>query len=285
MSLINPLKNGDGFLYHYTTCNTALNFILKNQSLKLNSFLNVNDPRERKSWDIAAIVPLEPRLELEQYDQISREVSNYLKLNAKLICFSCDKPSAVGAWQPEAQLDRGFAKPSMWHHYAGKHNGVCLVFDRKKLSAAFESQLQKARLFQGKVTYSDEGILPNLSGGPFVIDLTLVIDTNGYLDAMQGHFLRWYKELFFRKLNDWAYEDEYRWVYLDEHNKPRFLNFGDALEAVVVGDEVEESMYEQFLKPCANNSADIARLGWRNGFPSFEGWGQPHITHKHLLAE
>lgn len=285
MSLINPLQDGDAFAYHYTSTETALDFIFKDNTLKFSSFLNVNDPRERKAWNIATIVRPEPRLELDQYDQISLDVSNFLKQNAKLICFSCDKPSAVGAWQPEARLDRGYAKPSMWHHYAEKHNGVCLVFDRNKLGAAFERQLQAERLIQGKVTYSDRGILPSLSNDPFVIDLTQVTDQKSYLSAMRSHFNKWHKELFFQKLNDWAYEDEYRWVYFDDDTTPRFVDFEDALKAVVVGDAVEESTYEKFLTPCAKHSADIARLGWRNGFPSIEKWGQPHITHKFLLGK
>jgi len=285
MSLINPLQDGDAFVYHYTSSETALNFIFKNNTLKFSSFLNVNDPRERKAWSIATIVRPEPRLELDQYEQLSLDASNFLKRNAKLICFSCDKPSAVGAWQPEARLDRGYAKPSMWHHYADKHNGVCLVFDRNKLGAAFEKQLRAERLIQGKVTYSDRGILPTLPNDPFVIDLTRITDQNSYLSAMKNHFNKWYKELFFQKLNDWAYEDEYRWVYFDDHITARFVDFEDALKAVVVGDAVEESTFEKFLSPCARHSADIARLGWRNGFPSIEQWGQPHVTHKFLLRE
>ena len=141
MKLINPLSPDDAYLYHYTTTDTALNHILKNGTLKFNSFNNVNDPRESKNWDMSPFVKPNLNLTLDQYDAISREVSDILKANAKLVCFSCDKNEAVGKWQPEALLHRGFSKPSMWHHYGGEHDGVCLMFDGNKLNTAFTKNL------------------------------------------------------------------------------------------------------------------------------------------------
>jgi len=270
MKLINPLKDGSAYLYHYTTCDTALNFILKNKTLQLNPFRKVNDPRESKSWDISPFVRDGLNLKPDQYDAISEEVSEILKANAKLLCFSRDKQSAVRVWQPKALLNRGFAKPSMWQHYAGKHDGVCLMFNREKLDEAFEKQVTKKHLYQGNVKYSDSGILPNLKGDPFMINLVTVRDRSSYFSAVQAHFVRWNNQLFFQKLQDWSNEDEYRWVLFDKHSQPRYLCFEDALEAVVVGENVQEEKYEQFLKHCANNSAEIAHLKWHNGFPKIE---------------
>ncbi len=151
-------------------------------------------------------------LELDQYDAISREVSDILKANTKLVGFSRDKNEAAGKWQPEALLDRGFAKPSMWHHYGGKHNGLCLMFDRDKLNNAFIKRLDQSRLVSGEVHYSNQGILPRPGDDPFVIKLTIVSSTTSYLSAIQSHLNRWFSELFLRKLPDWANEDEYRWI-------------------------------------------------------------------------
>jgi len=201
MKLINPLKDGNAFLYHYTPCDTALNHILKNKTLKLSSFNEVNDPRESKSWDVSPFVDARLNLDLAQYDAISAEVSGILKRNAKLLCFSRDKPSAVDARQPEALLSRGFAKPSMWHHYAKGHDGVCLMFSRTKLDEAFKKQLDRRQLFHGSVTYSDKGILPKLQSDPFVINLLSAKDATGYLSAIHAHFDRWHAQLFLHKGN------------------------------------------------------------------------------------
>src|SRR5207237_8200655 len=94
--------------------------------IRLNSFARVNDPRENKKWDIAAIVPLGTAKQLEDYDLISDTISDALKARLKLFCCCADKSEAVGKWFPEGRMGRGFAKPSMWHHYAGRHHGVCL---------------------------------------------------------------------------------------------------------------------------------------------------------------
>ena len=241
MKLINPLPAGASYLYHYTSADTALNHILKNGTLKFNSFSLVNDPRESKSWDVAAFVRAELNLSYEQYDAISREVSDILKANAKLVCFSRDKDGAIGKWQPEALFDRGFTKPSMWHHYSDKHSGLCLMFDQNKLDQAFRKKLNSDRLVSGKVVYSNKGILPNISRDPFVLNLLHVRRVEDYLSAIGSHLQIWFPELFLRKLTDWEHEDEYRWIYLDGHAEPIYVDFEDALEAIIIGERVPAS--------------------------------------------
>lgn len=285
MKLINPLQDGNAYVYHYTSCDTALTHILRNKTLKINPFKNVNDPRESKHWDISPFVRAGLNLELKQYDAISLEVSQIIKSNAKLVCFSRDKPSAVKAWQPEALLNRGFAKPSMWHHYANGHNGVCLMFNREKLIKAFSEQLGNQHFFHGPVTYTDRGILPNLQSDPYVIDLLQVKDTPSYFAAIQAHFDHWHSHLFLHKLSDWSNEDEYRLVYLDEHSEPRYLEFGDSLEAIVIGKGIEKSQHEEYLRHCVVHEAEIAHLDWHNGYPRIGLLGQPYLTHRNLVDE
>ena len=283
MKLINPLPPDAPYLYHYTTADTALNHILKDGTLKLNPFSRVNDPRESKAWDISPFVRADLNLSLEQYDAISREVSDALKANAKLVCFSRDKDAAIGKWQPEALLDRGFAKPSMWHHYGDKHTGLCLMFDRNKLAQALGKQLNSGRLFAGRVNYSNKGILPKVPNDPFVINLIHVKGAADYISTIRDHFSSWYADLFLRKLADWENEDEYRWIYLDAHPEPIYVSFEEALEAVVIGEGVPDSYYEDILRYCVKHHADVTNWIWRNGYPKIEQPGQPYITHKHLM--
>ncbi|WP_428622172.1 DUF2971 domain-containing protein [Sedimenticola sp.] len=272
-------------MYHYTSSTTALDHILRNNTLLLNSYRKVNDPKESKHWDVSPFVRTELNLELEQYDAISEQISTKLKGNAKLVCFSRDKAEAVNACQPEALLNRGFAKPSMWHHYANAHDGVCLMFNRERLEGALKMQLTAGHLFHGPVTYTNRGILPKIPGDPFVIDLLQAKSSSDYFAAIEAHFDRWHKELFLQKLADWSNEEEYRWVFLDNHAEPRPIDFEDALEAIVVGEGVDESRYESFLQHCVLYKADIANLVWHNGYPRIEHPGQPYITHRGLVEE
>lgn len=38
------------YLYHYTDAKTAIEFILKNRTLKFGPYTGTNDPKERKNW-------------------------------------------------------------------------------------------------------------------------------------------------------------------------------------------------------------------------------------------
>ena len=282
MKLINPLPPDASYLYHYTSTDTALNFILKNGTLKFNSFNQVNDPKENKAWDFATLVHADLNLSSEQYNAISQEISDTLKANAKLVCFSRDKNEAIGKWQPEALLDRGFAKPNMWHHYGDKHCGLCLMFDQNKLNQAFRKKLNSNRLISGKVNYSNKGILLNILKDPFAINLIQVGEIDSYLSAINRHLNSWFPDLFLHKLSDWKNEDEYRWIYLDEHSEPIYIEFAESLEAIVIGEGVPDSYYEDILRYCVKYHADVTNLNWHNGYPRIEHPGQPYITHKHL---
>ncbi|MDJ0898865.1 MAG: DUF2971 domain-containing protein [Xenococcus sp. MO_188.B8] len=283
MLLVNPLESSEKYVYHYTKLDTALKYILKTGTLMLNSFSKVNDPRESKSWTITTTVRSDLDLELEDWDTLSQLVSDMLKQNVKVVCFCKDRARAVNQWQVRGPIDRGFAKPSMWHHYANGHNGVCLVFDREKLDASFKRQINKDQLVSGSVTYSDEGSMAKISNSPFSIDLTQIDSEKKLFEQLKIHLNRWMPSLFFTKLEDWNNEEEYRWVYFDNHENPLCLNFDDALAAIVIGESVSKDHKESMLMYCAKYKANIANLEWRNGCPALINSGSPYITHRHLL--
>ena len=289
MKFINPLPSSDLYVYHYTRVDTALNYILRDGTLRLNSFAAMNDPRENKSWTIATMIKPSFDLEPKDWDALSENVSNILKQNVKMACFSKDRETAVDKWQPDGLLDRGFARPSMWHHYANGHNGVCLMFSIEKLNVAFCKQVEPDRTFSGTVIYSDDGIILRMGHHPFCIDLTGFANISNlqsdprFTIEVNNHLRRWMSELFFTKLKDWSNEEEFRWVYLDDNPQPLPLEFHDALEGIIIGEKVSSVHEEAFLKYCVLYKADIAHLEWRNGYPTIVHSGQPYITHKHLL--
>ncbi|WP_186375816.1 DUF2971 domain-containing protein [Hyella patelloides] len=283
--MVNPLQSSEKYVYHYTKIDTALKHILKTGTLRLNSFSKVNDPRESKSWTMTTTVRSDLNLKLEDWDALSKSVSDVLKQNVKLICFCKDRVSAVNQWQIRDPIDRGFAKPSMWHHYANGHNGVCLVFDKDKLDISFKKKLDEKRLISNTVKYSDDGGINQISNAPFSINLTNSQSKQHFIKILQNHLNLWMPSLFFTKLKDWSNEEEYRWVYFDENEHPICIDFGDSLEAIVVGESVSEVYNENLLTYCVKYQADIAHLQWDNGFPKLLKLGNPYITHKHLLED
>jgi hypothetical protein len=247
-----------------------------------NTFLNVNDPRESQCWNFVVNLNL---AQSPNFDEVSERVSNDLKNNIKIVCFSKDRKEAVHKWQPEALLDRGFARPSMWHHYADKHKGVCLMFDRDKLDITFKQQINEERLIASNVRYSDEGILCTFGNNPFYIDLNKVNSQNHYYEILTNHLSKWTYPLFFTKLKDWNNEEEYRWIYFDNNPKPIFLKFNDALKAIIIGEKVSKEYENELLKYCVIYKADKCNLNWNNGFPKIEFPSQPYITNHHLIGE
>ena len=282
--LINPLKSSEKYVYHYTKTETAFRYILKTGTLRLNSFSLVNDPRDSQTWTIVTKIrsDIAIAIAISDWKEISESISHTLKQNVKLVCFSKDNIRAVDKWQIESDglLGRGFAKPSMWHHYANGHDGVCLVFDIEKLNTTFKKQVKnEQQLISGSVSYSDEGVLTKLSKDPFSVDLTRIESEQQLLVYLSTHLNQWMPNLFFRKLRDWSNEEEYRWIYFDDHKEPIILNFDDALEAIVVGDGVPKDYYDKFRMYCAKYKADIAYMKWRNGFPNLTQLGQPYREH------
>lgn len=48
--MIEHVTQTDEFLYHYTTVDKALNYILKSRMLRFGAYANSNDPKETKIW-------------------------------------------------------------------------------------------------------------------------------------------------------------------------------------------------------------------------------------------
>jgi hypothetical protein len=158
------------------------------------------------------------------------------------------------------------------------------MFDQNKLHKVFVQALDQRRLIAGKVHYTNDGILSKIDKSAFILDLTATSSIDNYLAAITGHLNTWFPCLFLQKLIDWANEDEYRWVYLDVDPQPIFVNFKDALEAVIIGENVPDTYEESVLRYGVQYHADVASLDWHNGYPRIKAYWQPYITHKHLAT-
>lgn len=128
-------RDADKFVYHYTSAETARDFILKSWKLRLNTLEATNDPRESKAWEFDFWTSGKHDLGSYDMQQVSAWFSNVLKSRARLACFVCDKTPLTGDHTQDILL-RGLARARMWAQYADKHRGVCLVFDKARLIEA-----------------------------------------------------------------------------------------------------------------------------------------------------
>jgi hypothetical protein len=112
------------------------------------------------------------------------------------------------------------------------HGGVCLLFDRARLTERIVASLRgqgPASPYYRRVFYTPEG-----PGAGATLDAgALVGKVSG--DSVARYVDGHHDELFFLKADDWATEFEYRFVVTTPEVEFLFVDYADTLDAVVVG--------------------------------------------------
>ena len=164
-------NNANKYLYHFTKASTATNDILPSNTLMAGSYLLTNDPKETKQWEFN--IGSNENRDLNKYNMsnLSRQLSDALKSRTKVVCFSKDRSPLSGNHLTDI-FHRGFCKPRMWAHYAEKHTGVCLVFDKAKLNKAITRAFSNTYIvLKGDVVYKNRNVIPNLNEGDYMINV------------------------------------------------------------------------------------------------------------------
>ena len=248
----------DQWVYHYTTRDTAIGSILPTGQIRLSLYEWMADPRESKTWLFGG----HGSGDYDLWELIQR-INKLAKSNAKLFCVTRDAPDIPPP--PNERYQRGFAHSRMWTDYAGRHTGVCMIFNRRRLHAAITTALGTDNVYADDVTY---GEWTSLQGEAHTIDYKS-LDQHGVDEALRAHIRTYIDQLFFYKNTDWAAEVEHRWLYLGDSPTPEFVPFGDALEGLCVGENYPavpagedpslRCLAEQF------GITAIPRITWANG--------------------
>lgn len=277
------MTNNDDNLFHFTSAETVIDFILKENTLKFSSFNYVNDPKESKSWP---------------FKFYGDYIENKKKLSPLLFekCNETIKDHWLVLCMTKADKDIVYDM-KMWDSYGQRHKGVCLVFDHKKLSKVLNSQKDNF-LFESEILYSKEMVneiniysiegffyiylglnfpflinqvknmynpflLTNISD-PFMISLErfLYIGRENY---MKWHSVHFYKTLFFNKSLFWKQEKEYRYIlYSDKVVDKKFMNFKDSLKEVVLGNDINSSNRIKIKEMLKGTNIKISQLVYNN---------------------
>lgn len=267
----------DDLLYHYTTRDAALNFILPTGRIRFSLMRYMNDPREAKKWvifpqhDVDA--PGYPQTE-EDLFAFSSVVSELAQATTKILSFTRDAPT-------DDSFDvfaHGWAHSRMWTHYGGHQTGVCLVFNARALARAIRTKLRnKGDLWHDPVTYANEALDESTA---FRIDYNRIAEL-GFEAGVSEHLATHHEALFFRKNTDWESEWEYRWVFRSPEPAPVFVPIRSSLRQVIRGDAFPESdldSYRHLLKGYPDAGEGLFR--WMNGGPHLvpgTGSGGLHI--------
>ncbi len=248
----------DKYLYHYTSYTTALEYIFPQRTLRINSYTNMNDPRESKKWRFNISFSKE-KPDYITVNEIQEKLNSYLKTKTKVLCFAKDNLNL----NEIEFMTRGYLHPRMWAQYGGNHKGLCLMFDKSKLAKIIDDNLsQKGDIYQDAVRYGKFSI------NPFHVDYD-ELKTLGYEKFIKKHIKENFQELYFEKMLDWKDECEYRWVLIsDENSDYEYVQYLDSLEAIILGVDfppVYETIIEKYSK---KYNINVVRMDWYNGKPS-----------------
>lgn len=260
--LNDTIDNGK-FLYHYTSTKTAIEKIFPTNSLKFNSLNKMNDPLEYENF-------------LYNYDkhntnavfETSVELNNIIKNHFKICCFCKNK-------EPENtnSFPQGFLRSRMWTQYAEKHTGICLVFNNELLYENMIGNIKSIKVKQGSIVsiYHAPIKYDDLLKG---LDEALSLKINMRKDYfIKKHIEQYINAFLFMKLMDYRDESEYRYgIYSEDfiQSSEIFVSFGNALEAIILGNNFCSEYLENIFKASNFYSVPVFSLSWINGKPSLD---------------
>lgn len=275
--MVEHVKDTSTYLYHYTSAKTALDHIFKAKLLRFGSYSKTNDPKETKSWQFD-LGSNEGR-DLGQYrmEELSAWLTSELKTHARLLCFSMDKEPILGDHISDI-FNRGHCKPRMWAQYADRHAGLCLVFNRQRLTDLIQKQVGGNRLFySGPVAYIDRGIAKDLwQDQQYIINVD-VLESDGRSLYAARHLRTHWKRLFFEKMTDWRDECEWRFVAFANSEADLYVAYEQALDGIVFGEETPPDTIQAVIDATAGRGIRYIGLKWKNCSPWYDyaamsGW-------------
>lgn len=248
-TLYNAEYDSNQYYYHYTNIDNAVK-ILNNNSLKFSKICNTNDTLESKPK-----LGLNKSMQLKDVNEIRNFFSNLNSSCLQILCLTKDYENThLGLPINDTQKfgdfsGRGFSSPRMWAQYSNNNCGVCFVFKKNKLNSMIKGNLSSALIHSGDIDY-----ISRFDAYP--IDDKTANELLKKLNSQAGSvwnsiftydLLKNNEELvkycYFSKLDDWAGENEYRFLAFGDSDY--YINgINDALSGVIVGEKISPENLE-----------------------------------------
>lgn len=270
-TLTDPVSHSEPLLYHYMKAD-HLGLVLGGGTLRLGTWIGLNDPRESKSWTASSLVMPAGGIgpaSLKAQQVVEEEVDRVLRRGARLACFTADGAPTAGA-ADGTYFHRGWGRAAMWDRYANRHKGVCLVFDQVELLSRVQEAVPTRDgniTTWGSVRYVDAPLDVPVSGAfSSAEDLRLALDE---MTSQRGVV----SDLYMTKNRDWESEREFRVVVVNwnlpdaELDEPLFVPLGDCLRAVVVGEAGDVDVVDDLVRSASLPRVDVLRCEWVAGAP------------------
>jgi hypothetical protein len=265
MALRRTVGNGKPKLFHYTSRETALEYILATGRLRLGRLPRTNDPREFEPlrFSVADDIPDSP-MTSEDFLTLIQDADAALRGSVHLACLTQAAPDPYTSYPAYGD---GPTRARMWAQYAGNHTGICLCFDMDRLlvtaADTFETD-RECRLHHGPVRYIRDARYPATANALELSRSEAESDLAGYIERLLDAHVGPY---FFTKSWDWETETEYRLLVRGDTADAEFIDIREALEAVVLGPRLSAVYDPTVAKLCEVLDVDAHRLAWMNGLP------------------
>lgn len=262
--------NPGDFYFHFTSAEAAFEFILPDRLLRLSPHSVLRDPLEYKEWSFGDFAGGYWSANLSDPDALAlladaTEKLNGLRKQIKVLALTVDPPG-YGDEVKDQLFGRGYASARMWEHYADNHAGVCLLFEREEFDRAMKEQLGQGfsappgldqTLFQGEVEYTTSG----WAGAAGARGLSLSEESTD-AETIGRHFQAHSHEMLFLKTRDWATEYEYRYAAATPGEAYDYVDFGESLHTVIVGERFPMWQACGAIDLCAEAGAEPKQLAW-----------------------
>ena len=243
-------EDTERYLYHYTSVENALIYILPQKRLRFSPLNKTNDPQEASAHYFSLRTPEDERIagseeELNKLTDLifSDEFSDLLRKNIRVLCFSQDVlPQCYDFFDFGEYTGRGFAKPRMWAQYSERsvNGGVCLVLDKKKLIERFDERFNCFFHQKGEIHYGIQDCNRAkcyLEAYQFIASSQLFYNIFSELENRKQQYSEFY---YFYKHNDWKDESEYR--LLVESHQDEYIELDGILDTIILGAQTPDSV-------------------------------------------
>lgn len=217
-------------VYHYTTTETSLLYILKDMKLRLSLRSKSNDPIENTEYffsfnqdDLEKGTTEIKNLEDQAY-QLYIESKNLIN-KTKQLCFCKNNMTESNSFETIFPMEKyGFAKTRMWEQYGDKYKGVCIAFSLRELK-----KIADINNFHNRdidyITYRE---LENKRQSIAYNEIKHL----GY-ENYKLSYIEYLKKYLFYKHKDYVNENEFRICSFNEEEFD-FLDIKSAIKGIIV---------------------------------------------------
>ena len=250
-------------VYHFTSLETFMNYILPTKQLKLSKIKSSRDPYEYEPLRFRCFSD-DPLGNDKNFTKFLKTVAE-LKLNSQYLCFTApenhktENGNYFNRW--------GYDRPQLWEHYGNKHHGVCISLDTKKVINSFMQKENCSK--KGEFTHNNVHYKDIVSRSDSLKEMSLKEYYTEFKVFRRDNFLKTFEQpLFFQKDKGYENEAEYRLLFITniEQEDVKF-SIKDAVHGIYFGSLVEEKFVE-FYRPVIMKTfsrIEYEKIKWFNG--------------------